>query len=142
MEIIYHYHYQAATLFARVLLGLLFIYQGYDAVFRVKIRNVADTYDDLFEQKGIPRFLTKAGAWFTSLTELIGGFLLIIGLFSHVSLYLLALNILFASFAFGLNTPLWDTKHVWPRFVLIVFLLAVPISWHSLSLDHLIFNLK
>jgi putative oxidoreductase len=142
MEIVYQYHHFAATLLARVLLGILFIYQGYDAVFRIKIRNVADTYDDLFEQRGIPKFLTKAGAWYTSLTELICGFLLIVGLFSHIALYLLGINILLASFAFGLNTPLWDTKHVWPRFVLIIFLLVVPVSWNALSLDHLIFNLK
>lgn len=142
MEILHQYHSTAAVFLARTFLGMLFFYQGYDAVFKVKIHNVIDTYDDLFENKGVPRFMTIAGAWYTSLSELIGGFLLIAGLFTDLALYLLGINILLASFAFGLNTPVWDTKHVWPRFVLILFLLIVPSAWNAWSFDHLIFNYK
>lgn len=140
MEILYQYHETAATFIARVLLGFLFFFQGYDAVFRIKVRNVVDTYDNLFENRGIPRFMTTAAAWYTSLTELICGFLLIVGLFEYAALYLLALNLLMASFAFGINTPLWDTKHVWPRLVLLLFLLVVPVAWNNWSLDYLLFN--
>jgi putative oxidoreductase len=140
MEILSQYHNTAAALAARLLLGFLFFFQGYDAVFRIKIHNVIDTYDDQFKNRGIPKLITAVGAWYTSLTELIGGLLLILGLFDYVALYLLAINLILATFAFGLNTPLWDTKHVWPRLALLLFLLVVPVSWHAWSLDNLIFK--
>lgn len=140
MEMFSQHHEVTATLIARLILGFLFFFQGYDAVFRVKIKNVIDTYDDQFENKGIPRFLTGAAAWYTCLTELICGLLLILGLFEYPALYLLALNLLMAAFAFGINTPLWDTRHVWPRLILLLFLLIVPVSWNDWSLDYLLFN--
>jgi uncharacterized membrane protein YphA (DoxX/SURF4 family) len=140
MEELNQYHVNIGVLTVRIFLGVLFVMQGYDAVFKIKIRNVIDTYQDSFENKGIPRFLTAFGAWYTSLTELICGALLIIGLFEYVSLYLLAANLLMAAVAFGINTPVWDTRHVFPRLVLTVFLLVVPESWHFLCLDCIIFK--
>lgn len=140
MEIISQYHYSAASLLARVFLGCLFFFQGYDAVFRVKIKHVIGTFEDEFFQKGIPRFLTVMAAWFTSCTELIGGFLLILGLFEYPVLYLLGLNLIVAAIGFGINTPVWNTRHVFPRLVLILFLLAIPQSWNSASLDLLLFK--
>ncbi|MCE3227699.1 MAG: DoxX family protein [Bacteroidetes bacterium] len=142
MDTLDQHHYTAATLLARIFLGLLFLHQGYDAVFRVKMRNIVSTYDDMFAEHGISPVLTRVGVLYTSITELICGFLLIPGLFIHEALYLLGINILVTAFAFGLNTPMWDTRHVWPRLVLIVFLLIAPLSWHGLSLDTILFNLK
>lgn len=140
MEIINQYHYTVASLIARVFLGCLFFFQGYDAVFKVKIKNVIGTFEDAFSQKGIPKFLTVLAAWFTSCTELIGGILLIVGLFEYPALYLLGLNLIVAAIGFGINTPVWDTRHVFPRLALIIFLLVVPQSWNSASLDLLLFK--
>lgn len=142
MEFIYQYHEAIGVFTARIILGLLFFFQGYDAVFKVKIKNVIQAYEQSFENKGIPRFLTVGGAWFTSLSELICGLLLILGLFEYVALYLLGANLIMASIAFGINTPMWDTRHVFPRLVLLIFLLVIPQSWNVISLDNLIFNLK
>jgi putative oxidoreductase len=142
MEIINQYHQEVATLLARVFLGLLFFFQGYDAVFNIKISNVINAYQDSFRDKGIPRSLTVIGAWFTSYTELICGAFLILGLFEYPALYLLGLNIAVASLAFSINTPMWDLKHVFPRLVFIVLLLLVPGDFNLFSLDHLIFNCK
>ena len=140
MEIISQYHYIAASLLARVFLGCLFFFQGYDAVFNVKIKHVIETFEDEFSRKGIPKFLTVLAAWFTSCTELIGGFLLIAGLFEYAALYLLGLNLVIAAIGFGINTPMWDPRHAFPRLALILFLLTIPQSWNAFSLDLLFFK--
>lgn len=139
MEIINQYHGLAAVLTARVFLGLLFFFQGYDSVFNIKIKNVIDTYRINFSNRGIPKFLTVFGAWFTSCSALIGGSLLILGLFEYLALYLLAMNLIMTAVGFGINTPMWDTRFVLPRLILLLFLLLVPAVWNGWSLDNLIF---
>ena len=93
MDSIIQYHDVAAVFIARVFLGLLFFFQGFDAVFNIKVRNVIEAYENSFANKGIPRFITVLGSWFTSYVELIGGFLLVFGLFEYCALYLLGLNL-------------------------------------------------
>jgi putative oxidoreductase len=133
-----HYHYYAAALAARIFLGVLFFFQGYDAVFRVKIKNVIKTFESGFSQNGIPSTFTVAASWFTSFSALLGGALLIPGLFIYPALFLLSLNLIIAAIGFGINTPVWDTRHVFPRLVLVLFLLIVPELWHTFSIDYLI----
>ncbi|MDP1803319.1 MAG: DoxX family membrane protein [Bacteroidota bacterium] len=140
MEFINQYHQIAAVLIARIFLGFLFLFQGYDAVFNIKVKNVIATFQVNFENKPIPKFFIVAASWFTSYTELIGGILLIAGLFEYFALYLLGLNLIIAAIGFGINTPMWDTRYVLPRLLLILFLLVVPQEWNVLSLDHLIFK--
>jgi len=141
MENINQYHELASVFAARVFLGLLFFFQGYDSVFKIKIKNVIEAYQINFYNKGIPKFLTVCGAWFTSGTALIGGFLLILGLFEYAALYLLAINLVITATGFGINTPMWDTRFVFPRLILLLFLLIVPPAWHAWSLDNLFFKL-
>lgn len=140
METINQYQYEVAVLIARVFLGCLFLFQGYDAVFNVKIKNVIATFENDLIREGIPRFLIVWGSWFTSYSELIGGTLLIVGLFQYPVLFMLGLNIIIAAIGFGINTPVWDTRHVFPRLVLLLLLLIVPQSWNTFSIDHLIFK--
>lgn len=134
------YHQHAAVLLARIFIGLLFFFQGYDAIFRIGIKKVIEAYIYDFKEKGIPRILTVMGAWFTSYVELIGGLLIMFGLFEYYVLYLLGINIIVASLAFSINTSVWDTRHVFPRLILIIFLLIVPPSWDPYTLDNLLFN--
>ncbi len=126
-----------AAFIARIFLGLLFFFQGYDAVFNVKIKNVIQAYENSFASKGIPRFLTIGGAWFTSFIEFIGGLLLIFGVFQYYVLSFLGLDLIIASIAFGVSTPMWDTKHVFPRLLLLLLLLIMPQAWNAISLDNL-----
>jgi uncharacterized membrane protein YphA (DoxX/SURF4 family) len=140
VEILNQSHYLFAALLARVFLGCLFFFQGYDAVFKVKIKHIVETIEYDFSQKGIPRFLTVLAAWFTSCTELVAGLLLILGLFEYPALYLLGFNLVIAAVGFGINTPMWNTRHVFPRLMLILFLLVIPQSWNTVSLDLLFFN--
>jgi uncharacterized membrane protein YphA (DoxX/SURF4 family) len=139
LEVINQHHEIEAVFIARVFLGLLFFFQGYDAVFNIKIKNVIETYQGSFTNKGIPKFLTVCGVWFTSCTELVCGVFLILGLFEYYSLSLLGINIIIASIAFGISTPMWDTRFVFPRLILLIFLLIVPPTWNAWSLDSLFF---
>lgn len=141
MEALEQYHREAATFLVRVFLGLLFFFQGYDAVFRIKIRNVISAYKQPFASRGIPGFISVPAIWFTSLSELIFGFLLVAGFFTSISLFILGINLLVASVAFAIVTPLWNMRHVFPRFILLIFLLVVPAGWNLWSADYLLFNL-
>ena len=138
MGAIIQYHEEAAVILARVFLGLLFFFQGYDAVFNVKVKNVIEAYENSFANKGIPKFLTVCGSWFTSYSELIGGLLLVFGLFEYYALYLLGINLIIASIAFGITSPMWDMRFVFPRLILLIFLLVVPHAYDIWSLDNLI----
>ena len=140
MDLVTQYHYLAAIFIARVFLGSLFLFQGYDAVFRIGLKKAIDTYQEGFGPKGIPRVLTALAAFFTSYTALICGFLLFFGVFEIVALYLLGLNLLIAGIGFGIHTSVWDTRNVYPRLILLLLLLLTPLEWHSWSLDHLLFK--
>jgi uncharacterized membrane protein YphA (DoxX/SURF4 family) len=142
MELIDQYHNIAAVFLARIFLGIIFLFQGYDAVFNIGMHNVVESYQNGFEGKKIPKFIIAGASWFTSFTELLGGILLIFGLFEYPALYLLSLNLIIAAIGFGITSPLWDGKHVFPRLALILLLLFVPGQWNVWSLDSLIFNLK
>ncbi len=140
MELFNQYHEIAGAFAARIFLGILFFFQGYDAVFNIGMRNVTETYQNGFEGKSVPKFLISAASWFTSCSELICGGLLILGLFEYPALYLLSLNLVIAAIGFGITSPMWDTKHVFPRLVLIVFLLCIPQQMHNWSIDILLFK--
>ena len=140
MDCISQHHETIAVFIARVFLGLLFFFQGFDSIFNVKIKNVIETYQNSFANKGIPKFFTIWGVLFTSYTELVCGFFLMLGLFEYCSLYLLGINLIIASFAFSINTPMWDMRYVFPRLIILLFLLLVPYSWNTLSLDYLLFK--
>jgi uncharacterized membrane protein YphA (DoxX/SURF4 family) len=137
MELFENYHYAVGTSVARIFLGFLFFFQGYDAVFKIGLKQVTDTYQEKFGPKGIPRFLTALTAQFTSFTALLCGFLLIFGMFEFFSLYLLGLNLIITGIGFGMNLPLWDTRHVFPRLSLLLLLLLTPLEWHFFTLDQL-----
>jgi putative oxidoreductase len=137
METIIEYHEVAAVFVARVFLGVLFFFQGYDAVFNVKVKNIIAAYENSFTIKKFPRFLTVFGAWFTSYVELIGGLLLIVGLFEYCALYLLGINLIIACIGFSITSPMWDMRFVSPRLALLTFLLLVPPAWNVLALDNL-----
>ena len=140
MIFISQFHQVIAVFIAGVFLGLLFFFQGYDAVFHIKVENVIVAYQNSFAKKGILKVFTVFRSWFTSYVEPIAGFLLIIGLFEYSSLYLLGIDLILASIAFGITAPMWDMRFVFPRLALVLFLLSVPSLWDHSSLDGLIFN--
>jgi len=135
------YKFQIAEFFIRSFTGILFLFQGYDKLFKIKIPGVAEVFIQDAERQHIPMFLIKAVAWYTSLVEFAGGILLLFGAFTNYALYALGLDLLLVCFAFSYLNALWDMKYVFPRFILLVILLLLPESYNYFSADHL-FGLK
>lgn len=136
MQNIINNQYIIAIFIARLFLGFLFFFQGYDAIVRVGIKNLIETYNLPLPGKGIPQTSTIVGVWLISWVQLIGGILLIIGFVKYYVLYLLGLNLLIASIIYGSIKPMWDMQFVFPRLVILIFLLIVPSQWDVLSVDY------
>lgn len=125
-----------AMFIARMFLGLLFFFQGLDAVFNIKLKGVIQAIEQPLAEKGVPRFMIMLGAYYTSYVELIAGFCLIIGFAKYYALYLLGLDLLIAAIAFGIIKPMWDMQYVFPRLALLLFFLVAPSEWDVLSVDY------
>ena len=136
MYTIFHNHEIAGALFARLFLGLLFFFQGYDAVFKLKVAGVISEIKEPLSKLGVPTLFITTGAYFTSYIELIGGFLLIIGFAKYYAMYLLGIDLIIASIAFGIVKPMWDMQYVFPRLILLLFLLLIPSEWDVVSVDY------
>ena len=80
----------AGMFFIRVLLGIIFFMQGYGKIFTMGIHKVYESFFKDFENTVLPKWLIVSTAYYTSYVELIGGFLLIAGLFRKFAMYLLA----------------------------------------------------
>ncbi|HEV7231650.1 MAG TPA: DoxX family protein [Bacteroidia bacterium] len=130
-----HYHI-AAEAVTRIFLGILFFAQGYDKVFNLGIPQVIGNFEYPVRLRHLPRFPLVLAAYFTSLAELICGFLLIIGFMKYYALYLLGLDLLIVGASLSMLEPLWDMKHVFPRLLLLLILLVLPSEWGTLSVDY------
>lgn len=127
--------------FIRVLAGIIFLMQGFGKVFTIGVSKVYDMFFKVFETTWLPKWLIVSTAYFTSYAELIGGFLLTIGLFRKYALPVLAVNLLIVSFGHGLIEPIWDLSHVMPRAILLSALMLLPAQWDTWNADT-IMNLK
>jgi len=124
------------TFVLRIILGILFFMQGYDKVVKVKMDGVIKSFRYEFGNVKLPDFIIVIAAYYSSFIELIGGFALIIGLFSKYALYLLGLDLILVVSAFSLINPVWDMKIVFPRILLWSILMAIPDAYNKLSLDY------
>jgi putative oxidoreductase len=129
-------HEIIAVFIVRVFLGMLFFFQGYDAIFRVGLKNITDNYYPTLERTGVSRSVTAWGVVFSFYVQLIGGFLLILGFIKYYALCLLGINMVFTALVFGVTQPMWDLRAAFPRLVLLVFLLFVPWQWDVFSVDY------
>ena len=125
-----------AVLTTRLLLGFIFLMQGYGKVFTwgiEKLYNMEffhETYKNI-----LPDYITQATAYYTSYVELIGGFLLVLGFKRDYALYALASVLIIVTFGHGLAEPIWDLSHVIYRAILLIALLIIPKEWDRYSLD-------
>lgn len=129
--------YQVAELILRIFCGVVFVYQGYDKLFKVKISGVTLAFESNAQKNNIPHFLLYAAAAFTSIAEFLGGILLMAGLLKNLSLVILGLDLIVVAAAFSMVEPVWDMRHVFPRLVMVITLLVLPDEWGWLSLDKL-----
>ena len=125
----------AGVFFARALLGIIFLMQGYGKVFTIGVSKVYEMFFKDFESTFLPKWLILSTAYYTSYVELIAGFFLIIGLFRKYGLFLLAIDLLVVSFGHGLMQPIWDLQHVIPRAILLTALLLLPDEWDEWNVD-------
>lgn len=123
----------------RWILGLIFLLQGFGKVFSWGLENVyqAEFFYGTFKDL-LPAPVIYATAFYTSYVELIGGFLLVIGLRTNYALYALASVLIVVTFGHGLAEPIWDLSHVMYRTILLVTLLILPKEWDRFSLDYLL----
>ncbi|NRB52811.1 MAG: DoxX family protein [Saprospiraceae bacterium] len=122
----------------RTLLGLIFLMQGYGKVLTWGISNVYQNVFASYEETWIPNFLLQFTAYFTSYMELVGGLMLVLGLFRHWAYLGLGLVLLLVTYGHGLSSPIWDLQHVFVRAVFLIGLLLVPNDWDQLHLDRFV----
>lgn len=130
-------NFKIAEVFVRCLLGFLFLFQGYDKLFVVKIRNVVNAFHNETDRKHIPEFLLIFTSYFTSITEFFGGVFLVFGLFHQIIPIILAVNLMIVTFAFSFIRPMWDLQHVFPRVILLTLILLLS-NYFYFGLDSLI----
>ncbi|MEX1003430.1 MAG: DoxX family membrane protein [Crocinitomicaceae bacterium] len=123
----------------RISLGLLFFFQAYDKIFRIGLSGVVNEVHQGAEKRKIPEGFTRFSIYLSSYVELIGGALLILGLFTLPVLYLFGIHLMLVILGFSVLKGIWDMSHVFPRLVLLVLLLLLPYQLNILSLDHLLF---
>ena len=121
----------------RIFTGILFFAQGYDKLFRIGMKGVVNSFHAEAESYNIPGFLLWLIVIYTTVIEFACGFFLMAGLFRNWSLVLLATDLIFVSFAFSFMKPMWDTKHVLKRIILITVLLIIPAQWAVYTIDYL-----
>ena len=128
-----------AVLATRLILGFIFLMQGFGKVFTWGVEKVYnmqffhEKYKDL-----LPDYITYATAYYTSYVELIGGLLLVLGLKRDYALYALASVLVIVTFGHGLADPIWDLSHVIYRAILLISLLIFPKEWDKFSMDNYI----
>lgn len=128
-----------AVLTIRLILGFIFMMQGFGKVFTwgvEKVYNMGFFYGTF--KNLLPDSVIHITAYYTSYVELFGGFLLLIGFKRDWALYALASVLVIVSFGHGLAEPIWDLSHVMYRTILLVSLLILPKEWDRFSIDCLI----
>jgi uncharacterized membrane protein YphA (DoxX/SURF4 family) len=130
------YKVQIAECIIRLFTGILFFFQGYDKIFKVKISGVVNNFLEQAEHIHIHKPLVTIISYFTSYIELIGGFLLIIGLFTNYALIALGFDLVLVCFAFSIIRPMWDMQYVFPRLLLVIILLLFPSEYVKIGLDY------
>ena len=127
---------QIAELIIRLFVGILFFFQGYDKVVKIRISGVVDNFLADAEYLHIHKPMVIIVTYLTSFIELIGGFLLIIGLFTNYTLVALGFDLVLVCFAFSIIRPMWDMQYVFPRLLLISILLFLPNEYTKIGLDY------
>lgn len=128
--------YQIAELILRVFCGVVFLYQGYDKLFKVKISGVADTFQVMAQKHNVPQFVLTLSAAFTSIIEFTGGLMLVFGFLKTVALTLLGIDLIIVGIAFSMLEPVWDMRHVFPRLLMVFLLMVLPGEWELFSIDY------
>lgn len=133
------YSFPTALLIIRIILGILFISSGYDKIVRIGVSKVQAEYKNQLRNFNFSDSIFQFTAIFSSWSELIGGVLILFGLFKFIALTLLGLDLILVCIAMVLLQPLYDMKLILPRLLLILFLLLAGSTFDLFSFDYLLF---
>ncbi len=127
-----------AILTARLMLGFMFFMTGVTKVFSMGPTEHARR---LFVEPYAETFLPAWSLWATGtaipLVELLGGALLLFGLFTRPTLLSVAAVLVTVTFGHLLKDPFFQFHgHVLPRSVLLLFVLSMPAALDIFGLDH------
>jgi putative oxidoreductase len=127
-----------ALLFARLVLGLIFLMAGLHKVFVMGPVAHAERWFLPYTDTFLPRWSLWAVGTTIPFVELSGGALVVLGL--QVRAAMIALGCVLAVVTFGhlLHEPLYPFhEHVFPRLCLLLFVLMVPDEHDRFALDAL-----
>lgn len=136
MEWIVLHKEELALFVVRAVLGVLFLFQGYDKLFGVGIGATTDAIAEVMKNM-IPKLFIRFSVTVSSAIELAGGLLLLLGWFTYPVVAILGIHIVLVSAAMSFREALWDMRFVLPRLMLIIVLLLLPAEWNVFSLDHM-----
>jgi uncharacterized membrane protein YphA (DoxX/SURF4 family) len=126
-----------AILFARLILGLIFLMAGVMKVFQMGPIEHARKYFLPFSDTFLPVWSLWAVGVTIPFIELIGGALLILGLRTREALIALGCVLVIVTFGHLLHDALFNfSGHVIPRLVLVLFVLWCPREEDRFSVDH------
>lgn len=131
---------EMAALLLRAATGILFLFQGYDKVFKIGVKGVVDTVGPAYRSKGFPAGLVWLISFLTSWIEFLGGALLLLGLFALPAAAALGLNLLVVLAGLSLLDPVQDLRLIFPRILLLVMYLLFAAGVDIVSVDRLIFR--
>ena len=129
---------QVAVLILRLLLGFIFLMQGYGKVFTYTVDGIYKMGFATEAYANFPDFLLLGTAYYTSYVELLAGLMLVIGLKRDYALYALASVLVIVTFGHGYAEPIWDLSHVMYRSILLIALLLLASQWDRFSIDYYI----
>ena len=125
------------TLFLRLVLGLLFVQGAWWRIFDLGVTEHARRF---FVTPYAETFLPEWALWIAGVgvpfAEMIGGLLVLLGLWRLQGLILLGGVLVLVTFGHLVTEPIYSISgHIFPRLVLVVALLLIPPSWDRFSVD-------
>nr|AWJ66219.1 hypothetical protein [uncultured bacterium] len=126
-DIIFDLHALALAA-VRITLGILFVSQAYDKIFRLGLKEFSKTILSGVKSPRVPRSFITLSAFSSSYVELIAGAMLILGIFLPYAYAVLAINLVLVAAGFSYLKPIWDMEHFFPRLVMLIYLMTMPIA--------------
>ena len=126
-----------AVFFVRWVLGLIFFMAGWWKTFELgPLGHARHLFIEPYAGSWIPVWLLWAFGTVIPVVELIAGAMLCLGLWVRAAGIAVGAILIVVTYGHLLKDPLFDTTHhIFPRLVLLTFVLAVPAEWDLLSCD-------
>ncbi len=128
------------ALFARWLLGLIFLMAGVYKVFSMTPMGHAELFFiEWFKETWIPVWMLWPLGVTIPFVELVAGAMLCLGLRVRDASIALGTILVIVTYGHLLREPLFDTtSHIFPRFILLAIVLLIPRDRDVFTLDHML----